>query len=354
MAEFQRRTSAPTTSNSYYYASNPFYKAGYGMPNCTCYAYGRFWELAGGSKPTLSTRDAERWWGTQDGYDRGQTPKRGAVACWRRGDATTDSDGAGHVAIVEHINADGSWICSNSAWKSTLWYEKTIRPENGNTWNSNYTFQGFIYNPVDFDSDPEPVGEVITGNFYLTESQMQNNARYIHQWLRAHGWTLNAIAGLLGNMEQESTINPGIWQSLNEGNTSGGYGLVQWTPATKFLDWCEAKGLDSTSMDAALTRLEWELANGLQYYPTDNYPLSFSEFKTSRKDPYYLGMAFVHNYERPATITEVRGTNAVKWYDYLAQFEDGSLPSVPDYEWMPRNRKRMAVWLIASASRRRL
>lgn len=41
---------------------------------------------------------------------------------------------------------------------------------------------------------------------------------------------------MLGNMQQESGINPGIWEVLP--NANFGYGLVQWTPAIdKFFSW---------------------------------------------------------------------------------------------------------------------
>lgn len=52
------------------------------------------------------------------------------------------------------------------------------------------------------------------GNFYLTESQMRGNAIEVYNYFTEKGWTLNAIAGILGNMEKESNINPGLWQSL--------------------------------------------------------------------------------------------------------------------------------------------
>lgn len=51
------------------------------------------------------------------------------------------------------------------------------------------------------------------GNTYdssqaLTRSQMEVNATYIWAYLRQLGWTMNAVAGLLGNMQSESSINP--------------------------------------------------------------------------------------------------------------------------------------------------
>lgn len=51
------------------------------------------------------------------------------------------------------------------------------------------------------------------GNTYdssqaLTRSQMEVNATYIWAYLRSQGWTMNAVAGMLGNMQSESSINP--------------------------------------------------------------------------------------------------------------------------------------------------
>lgn len=84
------------------------------------------------------------------------------------------------------------------------------------------------------------------GNKYLTEAQMQGNALEVYRYFAENGWSLNAIGGILGNMEKESNINPGLWQSLNEGNYSGGFGLVQWTPATNYTNWANANGYGIT------------------------------------------------------------------------------------------------------------
>lgn len=51
------------------------------------------------------------------------------------------------------------------------------------------------------------------GNTYdssntLTMEQMKANANYIYRYLSSKGWTINAISGLLGNMQSESAINP--------------------------------------------------------------------------------------------------------------------------------------------------
>ena len=171
--------------------------------------------------------------------------------------------------------------------------------------------------------------QTITSNAYLTKEEMYYNARYIYQQLTGYGWTPNAIAGVLGNMEEESTINAGIWQSLKENNLSGGFGLVQWTPATKLIEWCNENGLEYASIDSQLKRLEYERKTGIQYYKTSAYPITFHQFVSSTQTPEYLALAFVANYERPANSNQPeRATKARYWYDLMISESWGS----GDYE----------------------
>lgn len=150
MSRYWARKTPPEEYNYYYTQGNIFHQYGLGLPNCTAYAWGRFYEISG-TYPNLSTKDAERWYDYNDGYERGQTPKLGAVACWRKGSATSDADGSGHVAIVEEIAPDGTINTSNSAYGGSYFYLKTIEPPYT---LSGYTFQGFIYNPIDFGKIP--------------------------------------------------------------------------------------------------------------------------------------------------------------------------------------------------------
>lgn len=212
-----------------------------------------------------------------------------------------------------------------------------------------------------FDEEPT----YISANRYLTEEEMQTNALYIYNFLSARGWTMQAVAGMLGNMQVESTINPGIWQNLNI-HPSTGFGLVQWTPATKFLDWCDENGLDPEAMDSALLRLEWELENHEQYYATPTYNISFAEFKVSTASPMVLAQAFLYNYERPADPSATLATrteNARKWYMWLeyvlagGETPDPDEPDEPDEPdkptWKPNpDKKDLPLWLLISALRK--
>lgn len=152
-------------------------------------------------------------------------------------------------------------------------------------------------------------------NAYLTQSEMKVNAQYILDYLVRRGWTKNAVCGMLGNMESESTINPGIWQDLQQGNMLGGYGLVQWTPASKYISWAEGQGLTVSSMDSQLKRILYEVENGVQWI---DETMTFLEFTRSTLSPYELGIKFLLAYERPANPKQPwRGTQAESWYSLL-------------------------------------
>lgn len=161
MAKFTKRTTAPAKSDKHYYSDNIFYACGYGMPNCTAYAWGRLYEITGKRHVPLHG-NAEEWWAAADnaGLKKGQTPKLGAIVCWRAGNPTTGSDGAGHVAVVEEIKPNGDIVTSNSAWKGTNFYMQIVTKASGYQYSSNRPFQGFIYCGLEFDNDnvvvPQP------------------------------------------------------------------------------------------------------------------------------------------------------------------------------------------------------
>ena len=187
------------------------------------------------------------------------------------------------------------------------------------------------------------------GNYYgslsgessgLSNAEMEVNALYIYSYLYDKGWSPEAIAGVLGNMENESALNPGRWQSDDVGNTSGGFGLVQWTPATRHISWCDALGIEPGAMDSNLYHLNWEIHDGEDYYSTSGYPMSYEEFTKSTESPYYLACAFAWNYERSWVVLygteaekeylrQLRGGDAEKWYKFITGKEP--IPPDPDF-----------------------
>ncbi len=151
--EYKPRLTAPDKDNKYYYSDiNVFYKHGWGMPNCTAYAYGRAYEILK-KEPQLCIYSAYLWYDyNKDNklYAYGKTPKLGAIACFTYKDGT-----GGHVAVVEKITSDTVYY-SNSAYSGESFYVNTAPVDDPSNGNDNWLFQGYIY-IGDFDvADEEP------------------------------------------------------------------------------------------------------------------------------------------------------------------------------------------------------
>lgn len=186
----------------------------------------------------------------------------------------------------------------------------------------------------------------------LLVPQMEMNATYIYSALASKGWTVNAVAGMLGNMQAESSINPGRWQSDSVNWLEGGYGLVQWTPTTKYTNWVRENGYaDPSEMDANLYRILWEVENNQQWIARSDYSMSFKEFSTSNLTVSELAKAFLLCYERPAdqseSVQNYRVSLAEAWYEYLT----GVTPIQPSSK---TTRKKGYNWVLFNPRRRRI
>ena len=190
----------------------------------------------------------------------------------------------------------------------------------------------------------------IAKNEYLSESEMQNNAYCFYSYMATHGWTLEPICGALACIQHESTINPGIWQSLIA-TPSNGFGLVQWTPSTNYTSWADSKGYEHDDGNGQCEWIDSVTESVGQWIPTTNYPETFSEFKTSTKDPAYLAMAWEYNFERPG-VTYYPQEDAQKWYDYLKNMTPiPTQPNKPIPSWDEGSIVQYGV--IASTLRKR-
>ena len=144
-----RLTAEGIYQNPFYYGENPYPS----LPNCTCYAWGRFYEIIG-ERPALQTGNAKDWFPKtvlNGPYKTGDIPALGAVACFG------SDDGDGHVAIVEQINSDGTFIVSQSGYYRPIYEYPPDTPSyfTTDTYHIHsmpsqpvYYFQGFIYNPT--------------------------------------------------------------------------------------------------------------------------------------------------------------------------------------------------------------
>lgn len=168
------------------------------------------------------------------------------------------------------------------------------------------------------------MAEWVKGNRYLSESEQKNNAKIIYSYLKGKGWSINAICGMLGNMQSESTINPAIWQSLIVGSGGGGgFGLVQWTPYTNFTNWADSHGYEWEDGNAQLKWIDEVTVSFGQWIKTSSYNISFDDFKKSTNTVEWLASAFLKNFERAGVEVEgTRRTQARAWFNYLSESGD--------------------------------
>jgi hypothetical protein len=180
----------------------------------------------------------------------------------------------------------------------------------------------------------------IIKNNYLTQSEMENNALEFYGSMNAKGWSINAISGILGNLQEESNINPGLWESLTV-DYNRGYGLTQWTPATKYIDWA---GVNYESGERQCERIQYECDINAQWFynpqaPFPEPPITFKEFSTSTLGVDVLANYFLWYYEHPANINQPsRALNAGNWYTFLT----GHTPPTPQ----PTNSKKMPLYMM--------
>ncbi|MCH5207525.1 MAG: CHAP domain-containing protein [Oscillospiraceae bacterium] len=119
------------------------------LSNCVGWAIGRAMEILQTQTNLLPHLNAEDFYNNTT-LEKGQTPKPGAVICWKQGKLWNGNDGAGHVAVVEKVISESEIITSESAYGGMAFYTKTRKKGNGN-WGagSSFEFMGFIYLPAE-------------------------------------------------------------------------------------------------------------------------------------------------------------------------------------------------------------
>jgi hypothetical protein len=221
-------------------------------------------------------------------------------------------------------------------------------------------------------------GKFKTGG--LSGDEQLTVATYIYNYLIDVGWTPNAICALLGNMVNESGLNPARWESntdwskkdpgrtgyINGEKYSRGFGLIQWTNWYKLWNWAEERGLDPYDIDTQLLRISGDYdydrlsktadygvkcLNGIkactnytnkgplyEYITTvtteSNYifNLTKEEFTSSNLPIEVLTTAYLINAERPRDIyPDARITNALS-------FEEKLLDTMPQRLQAPDNK----------------
>ena len=161
MIKYKPRLTAadmPENDNKYYIkksdggcspciGGHPQHKHLTALSNCVGWAIGRAMEILQVQESPFPSCNAEDFYNSTT-LEKGQTPKNGAIMCWRQGQLWNGGDGAGHVAVVEKVISDTEIITSESAYGGAAFYTKRRLKGDGN-WGMDARFRlmGFIYLP---------------------------------------------------------------------------------------------------------------------------------------------------------------------------------------------------------------
>lgn len=158
------------------------------------------------------------------------------------------------------------------------------------------------------------------------------NAKQIFKYFHNKGWSTQAICGMLGNFSiEDPPLRADEWEiGMPPWGPETGYGIAQWTPATHLTDWCNIEKIPYNKLSSQCACIQYELTHGVQFFPSDSYSMTASEYMVSTDSPYTLGLVWLANYERPANPYQPeRGNLAEKWYSILSNLSEGEINSIP-------------------------
>lgn len=123
----------------------------------------------------------------------------------------------------------------------------------------------------------------------ITKEDNRTTEEVVWDYLKAAGYSDIQVAGIIGNLYQESGLNPARVESNGEG-----IGLVQWSFGRKqsLINYASSKGKDWTDLESQLEFLVSELDSKQFYQP----------YKDTFMNPYSVNEAtetFCFGFERP-------------------------------------------------------
>lgn len=215
-----------------------------------------------------------------------------------------------------------------------------------------------------------------SGPYGYSTVEGKENISEMNMFFNKRGYTLEAQAGIFGNVVGESGLNPWRWQS-DTVNLSGGYGLFQYTPASGYINGASqlvhyAPNLSVTDVTAGASPEDgiaqctafadnilskWTTSCWRPYWDKDTYAdlyavrndilniygdgsrLTMSQFK-SIDNVYYATFAFLACFEGPAVPNMgIRYEYASDIYKMLT----GETPTPPE---PPQTKRKMPIWMM--------
>lgn len=192
---------------------------------------------------------------------------------------------------------------------------------------------------------------------WLSEDESLQNAQLVVNHFAGTDWTPESLSAMCGNMRHESSINPNMYEFGYAWSADRGFGLVQWTPRSKYWNWAVSQGLPPRDGNSQLARIDYEVNNNIQWvanrlsisppYPAglSSYNGSFADFRQNADNLSIseLTEAFMWNYEGPnynAAIASLPSRIAFaercfNELDFSGSGGGGSKPAFPTTEGLP-------------------
>ena len=193
-------------------------------------------------------------------------------------------------------------------------------------------------------------GTMGTTNTSGITSKQIHNAEKVYTYFNTLGWSLSAIAGIIGNMQLESWLSPALVEGTHRsqapngaadisdvpnsamlsfyGNSGYGLGLVQWDGYTstapaghKLVSFAERYNLNWYDGDTQLYRIQREYETNIQWTPAtvNGIRWTWSNYVTNTQTPEISAKIWRICYEVAASGTDsTRQSNARYWYDYFS------------------------------------
>ena len=180
--------------------------------------------------------------------------------------------------------------------------------------------QRFIKAQADFRAQLDFNGGAIGEIGSRPDSPAGNQAQLVWDILIAEGFSQEAAAGILGNLQQESNIDPTLLQSGGPGT-----GLAQWSRGGRWdsgsnslLAFAGSRGLDPWS---AVTQTRFMIYEMESVIGSFDLP-AFQKSKDIVEATVYFHDVFERSADSSAFVTGVRGSYALNWYQALAGNEE--------------------------------
>lgn len=144
-----------------------------------------------------------------------------------------------------------------------------------------------------------------------SSGDMTSNGLVVAKKLAAKGLSKAAVAGVLGNLQLESGINPKQAQI----GGGGGFGLAQWTPRSKIRAWLDANGMTDVSDDDLEGQATMLASEATRKSAWAGHDTEYDDWK-STSDPKKAAVDFRAGYERAGVPNDaLREQYAQDWYD---------------------------------------